>query len=49
MPSTCNRDDCNGAVSLVDDNGATDPSQDRWEQYECEYGHTFSIVLEGRK
>lgn len=47
MPTTCTRDNCNGAVSLVDDNGVTDPTMDRWEQYECEYGHTFSITLAG--
>jgi len=47
MPRTCNRTDCNGAVKIVDDNGVTDPANgDRWEEYECEYGHTFSIVLE---
>jgi len=48
MPRTCNRETCNGAVSLVDSNGATDPTQDRLETYECEYGHTFNVLLEGR-
>lgn len=49
MPTTCNRETCNGAVTLVDDNGATDPTVDRHETYECEFGHRFSIVLEGRR
>jgi len=48
MPASCNQHDCNGAVSLVDSNGATDPSNDRLETYECEYGHTFTVLLEGR-
>jgi hypothetical protein len=47
MPSTCNRDECNGAVSLEGSNGATDPEQDRIEFYECEFGHEFTVVLEG--
>jgi len=47
MPTVCDRDGCNGAVSLKDDCGTTDPTQDRVEQYECEYGHTFTVVLEG--
>jgi len=48
MPTTCNQSGCNGAVSLEDSNGVTDPSKDRVEMYECEYGHEFTIVLEGR-
>lgn len=48
MPRTCNHTGgCDGAVKLIDDNGVTDPSKDRWEQYECEYGHTFSVTLPG--
>ena len=34
---------------MVDDNGVTNPDHDRMETYECEYGHTFTIVLEGRR
>lgn len=49
MPSTCNRDDCNGAVSLTGSNGETDPSRDRVEFYECECGHTFTVILGGRR
>jgi len=45
MASRCYRDDCNGAVSMVDDNGVTDPEKQRIEEYECEYGHTFTEVL----
>jgi hypothetical protein len=48
MPRTCTRDGCNAAVSLVDDNGVTDPRMDRLETYECEYGHEFTVRLEGR-
>jgi len=29
MPRTCNRDHCNGAVTITDDNGVTDPTKDR--------------------
>jgi len=47
MPLTCNRGDCNCAVTLVDDNGATDPRNDRLETYECEDGHRFTVHLEG--
>lgn len=47
MPRTCMRHGCNGAVTIIDDNGATDPSEDRWELYECEYGHQFSVTLAG--
>lgn len=47
MPTKCNRSDCNAAVRIVDDNGATDPSNDRLETYECEYGHEFTVLLEG--
>jgi hypothetical protein len=49
MPRTCNRDACDCAVTIVDDNGVTDPAKDRWEEYECAAGHRFSIVLEGRR
>lgn len=49
MPRTCNRETCDGAVSLIDSNGATDPKRDRHETYECEFGHTFAVVLEGRR
>lgn len=46
MAMTCNRDDCNGAVALKDDNGVVDPAEgDRVEFYECEYGHEFTKVL----
>lgn len=48
MPSTCNQHDCNGAVHIVDSNGVTDPTEDRVETYECEYGHRFTITLSGR-
>lgn len=48
MPRTCNEVECNGAVRIVDDNGVTDGAKDRWEQYECEFGHTFSVTLSGR-
>lgn len=48
MPQTCNNPGCDGAVRIVDDNGAVDPSEDRWEEYECEFGHTFSVTLPGR-
>jgi len=45
MASTCNRPDCDGAVTMVDDNGATDPDVTRLEFYECEFGHRFREVL----
>lgn len=48
MPLSCDVDGCNGAVTMTGSNGATDPANDRLETYECEYGHTFSIELEGR-
>ena len=48
MPRTCNYDGCTAAVSLVDDNGVTDGRMDRVETYECEFGHTFTVRLEGR-
>lgn len=48
MPQGCTRDGCNGAVVIVDSNGVTDPEKDRWEQYECEFGHTFTVTLSGR-
>lgn len=48
MPRTCTRDHCNGAVTLTDSNGATDPTEDRLETYECEYGHESTVLLEGR-
>jgi hypothetical protein len=48
MPRTCNHYGCEStAIKIVDSNGVTDPSKDRWEQYECEYGHTFSVTLRG--
>lgn len=49
MPTTCNREDCNGAVTMTDSNGETNPKRDRVEFYECEYNHTFTVVLEGRR
>ena len=49
MPLTCKYDGCNGATKLVDDNGATDSREDRLERYECEYGHDFSVLLDGVK
>ena len=46
MPRTCNRENCDGAVSIINDNGVVDPANGaRWEEYECEYGHTFTITL----
>lgn len=34
------------AARIIDDNGVTDPADgDRWEKYECENGHTFTVVL----
>lgn len=48
MPHTCETDGCDGAVKLIDSNGATDPSVTRVEKYECEYGHVFTTVLEAR-
>ena len=48
MPRTCKYDGCNGAVKITDDNGVTDPTKDRWELYECEFGHEFSVTLAGR-
>lgn len=47
MPLTCRTDGCNGAVAMTDSNGETDPTRDRVEFYECEYGHTFTLILEG--
>lgn len=44
MPLTCNHDGCECAVTLRNDNGAQHP-QTRVEYYECEVGHTFSVVL----
>lgn len=49
MPRTCNRRDCDCAVTIVDSNGVTDPTQDRVETYECARGHQFTITLEGRQ
>jgi hypothetical protein len=49
MPRTCNRGDCDCAVTIVDDNGVTDPTRDRVETYECARGHEFTITLEGRR
>lgn len=46
MASACDRPNCNCAVSLVKDNGATDPTVTRVETYECANGHTFTEVLE---
>lgn len=48
MPRTCNYDGCTGATKIIDDNGVTDPTKDRWELYQCEFGHEFSITLAGR-
>lgn len=48
MPRTCNYDGCNGAVTMIDSNGATDPTRDRIETYECEFGHEFTVTLAGR-
>lgn len=48
MPRTCTHDRCDAAVTLIDDNGATDPRQDRLEVYECADGHEFTVLLEGR-
>jgi hypothetical protein len=47
MPRACNYSDCNAAVTLIDDNGITDPSMDRIETYECERGHQFRVTLKG--
>jgi hypothetical protein len=34
------------ALKLVDDNGVVDPADgDRLEIYECEFGHTQSLLL----
>jgi hypothetical protein len=35
-------------VTIVDDNGVTDPSLDRVETYECARGHRFTFTLSGR-
>jgi len=46
MPLTCQHDGCDCAVTIIDDNGVTDPANgDRWERYECPKGHTFTQVL----
>jgi hypothetical protein len=47
MPLSCDRDGCNAAVALVDDNGETDARRDRLEVYECSAGHRFTVLLEG--
>jgi len=48
MTLTCPQHGCNGAVSLINDNGVVDPAEgDRWEEYECaQCGHTFTKVLQ---
>lgn len=47
MPLSCRRENCNCAVTIVEDNGVVDPADgDRWELYECSNGHRFSVTLE---
>jgi len=46
MPTTCNYDGCDGAVSMTGSNNETNPTRDRVEFYECEYGHEFTVTLE---
>ena len=47
MSLTCKTADCDGATKLTGSNGETDPERDRVEFYECEYGHTFTVILGG--
>lgn len=46
MASRCTKPDCDCAVTIVDDNGATDPTETRVETYECARGHRFTTTLE---
>lgn len=48
VPNSCSFNGCDSdALSLVDDNGETDPTRYRFEEYECENGHKNVLVLEG--
>jgi len=46
MASRCNKPNCDCAVTIISDNGVTDPTQTRVEEYECARGHQFTEVLE---
>lgn len=48
MPLTCTHHGCDAAVTIIESNGATDPTTDRWERYECARGHQFTKMLAGR-
>lgn len=47
VPDSCSVNGCDStALSLIDDNGETDPRRDRFEIYECENGHQQTLLLE---